>query len=168
MTVPGGTSEPRRRSGNRPVASPHLAGLDLPALRAYREQLRTEEERVSYWRRLVHARLDLIGAGMTGDVLLDVDTLVRVLRDTAAGGARTAMLRVRAAEPLPDLPDLVEVWSVPHDEVSAAGNGRRLREAEEQLTAYRSELHRRIDEATEELMARYRADPRQALSLLRP
>ena len=40
----------------------HLAGMDLAALRAYRHDLQQEEDRVSYWRRLVHARLDLLVA----------------------------------------------------------------------------------------------------------
>jgi hypothetical protein len=41
-----------------------------------------------------------------------------------------------------------------------------LRDAEAALASYRSALHARIDEATEELISRYRADPAAALTLL--
>ena len=39
-----------------------IHALELPALREYRQRLEAEEDRVSYWRRLVHARLDLLAA----------------------------------------------------------------------------------------------------------
>jgi hypothetical protein len=41
-----------------------------------------------------------------------------------------------------------------------------VRTAERQLTTYRRALHERIDEATGELISRYRDDPAQALSIL--
>ncbi len=96
----------QRRTVTEAVASPHLAEVTLPELRTYRERLRAEEERISYWRRLIHARVDLIRAGNLGDTPVDVDALGRVLGDTGTGQARAALHRVRAADPLPDLPDL--------------------------------------------------------------
>ena len=62
---------------------------------------------------------------------------------------------------------LGEMWVTevdPHD--AGADRGRRssgLRTAEHQLTAYRRALHDRIDEATRELILRYRANPLAAL-----
>ena len=38
----------------------HWSELSLDGLRAYRRRLSDEEERVSYWRRLVHARIDVL------------------------------------------------------------------------------------------------------------
>ena len=149
-----------------PESSPHLAGLSLAELRAYRERLRSEEERTSYWRRLVHARIDLIEATGTADGSVPLAALVRALGDTGAGLTRHALHRVRAADPLPDLPALDEVWVVPADEASRADAVRRLREAEAQLTGYRAALHERIDEATAELIVRYRRDPASALLVL--
>lgn len=149
-----------------PEASPHLAGLSLPELRAYRERLRTEEERASYWRRLVHARIDLLEASGTTDGSLSLSDLVRVLGDTGSGQARHALHRVRAADPLPDLPALEEFWIVPVDEAGRAEALRRLTDAEAQLTGYRAALHGRIDEATAELIVRYRLDPSAALAAL--
>lgn len=153
-----------------PGTPPRLADLSLAALRSYRRKLGDEEDRVSYWRRLVHARLDLLEAEASTEGQLSLETLARVLGDTGAGRTRTALVRVRTAEPLPDLPVLEEMWVTEVDaddpeEVAAAVE--RLRVAERQLTSYRNALHRRIDEATEELITRYRADPPSALSALR-
>ena len=85
-----------------------LATLDLPELREYRHRLEAEEDRVSYWRRLVHARLDLLAAEQASDHALTLRDLVRVLGDTGTGQTRQALVRVRAAEPLPELPELTE------------------------------------------------------------
>lgn len=157
----------QRRTVTDAVASPHLAEVDLPGLRAYRERLRAEEERISYWRRLIHARVDLIRAGSLVEGTLDVDALARVLGDTGAGRGRAALHRVHAAEPLPDLPDAEAVWLTPTDEAEVAEALERLDNAERDLTAYRRALHDRIDEATAELIVRYRAEPSLALDVLR-
>ncbi|MBA2954495.1 hypothetical protein GON03_09190 [Nocardioides sp. MAH-18] len=149
-----------------PEPSPYLETLTLAELRVYRERLRTEEERTSYWRRLVHARIDLLEATGTADGSLSLTDLVRVLGDTGNGQGRHALHRVRAAEPLPDLPALAEVWVMPTDDAGRVEAVRRLRDAETQLTGYRAALHRRIDEATAELIVRYRRDPSSALSVL--
>ena len=140
--------------------------LDLPSLRAYRQQLRDEEDRASYWRRLVHARLDLLEAGRSTEGSIALEDLVRVLGDTGSGASRTALLRVRAEEPLPDVPELAQVWQVPstpeETDVVLAG----LRHAEAQLTGYRTALFARIDDATAALVERYRAEPVLALDIL--
>lgn len=162
-----GTTE-RRRSITDPVPSPHLADLTLAELRDYRRRLTEEEDRVSYWRRLAHARIDVLEAEASMDGTLTLDQLVRVLGDTGAGATRTALVSIRAAEPLPELPVLEEMWVTevdPHDaeEVAAALEG--IRSAERQLTDYRRALHERIDEATGELISRYRAEPTLALTI---
>ena len=60
----GAQPSPRdgQRSGGRPVPerSTDFAHLSLTALRAYRRTLTHEESRVSYWRRLIQARLDVL------------------------------------------------------------------------------------------------------------
>ncbi len=156
----------QRRTIKDAVASPHLASVSLEELRDYRERLRTEEERISYWRRLIHARVDLIKAGSLGDSPIDVDALGRVLGDTGTGYVRQALHRVRAADPLPDLPDLAGVWVTPADASDTAEALERLGTAELTLTSYRRALHDRIDEATAELIVRYRSEPRRALDIL--
>lgn len=168
--------------------APRLDELTLPQLRSYRQHLRDEEDRASYWRRVVHARLDLLGAvvdagdgpagpggtGVSGGsggkqaagAAIGLDDLVRVLGDTGSGASRRALLRVRAADPLPELPDLAEVWTLPSSAAEAGAVLERLRAAERQLTAYRSALFGRLDESTAALIARYRADPTAALAVL--
>ena len=146
-----------------------MSELSLTGLRAYRRKLADEEDRVSYWRRLVHARIDVLTAESSGGGQLSLQTLARVLGDTGAGRTRSALVRVRAAEPLPELPVLEEMWVSevdPDDPEAMAEALERLRAAEGQLTSYRKALHVRIDEATAELIRRYREDPSRALTAL--
>ncbi len=159
----------RRRSLGSAVGSPHLADLSLGELRRYRAGLRAEEDRISYWRRLVHARLDSLEAGSPSDGSLTVEQLARVLGNTGSGRARAALMTVRCEEPLPDLPVLFTTWVKevdPHDKVEAAMAARLLRETETTLTDYRRVLHVRSEEAIGELIVRYHADPSSALQVL--
>lgn len=159
----------RRRSVTSTVPSEDLAGLDLAGLRDYRQRLSAEEDKVSYWRRLAHARIDVLEAESHVESHLSFDDLVRVLGDTGTGHSRRALVRVNAAEPLPDLPELTEMWATevdPHDPGKLADALERVRAAERQLTEYRRALHERIDEATRELILRYRANPSAALAAI--
>ena len=159
----------RRRTITNATPSPHLAELSLQDLRSYRQKLTDEEDRVSYWRRLAQARIDILVAESSTDGSLTLDELVRVLGDTGAGAGRRALVRVRSGEALPDLPVLTEMWQSevdPHDPEAVAQAIERLRVAERQLTSYRRGLHERIDEATGELISRYRANPTSALDAL--
>jgi hypothetical protein len=57
----------------------------------------------------------------------------------------------------------------PNDAAAVADALHRLRTAEQQLTEYRKALHSRLDQATKELISRYREDPVSALvALTRP
>lgn len=159
----------RRRPVTDAEASEHLQDLSLEELRAYRQRLTAEEERTSYWRRLVHARLDVLEAESNGAGTLSIDDLVRVLGDTGSGQVRTQLLRIRPADPLPELPALSEMWDNEvdtRDPQAVAAAQERLRAAEGKLTDYRRALHERIDEATAELIVRYRENPSAALSVL--
>jgi hypothetical protein len=165
----GGQPGTRRRTITAPEPSPHLAELSLQQLRGYRERLNLEEEKASYWRRLVHARMDLLEAEAHTEDGLGMDDLVRVLGETGSGQTRHALLRVRPADPLPDLPVLADMWVDdvdPRDPVAVSEALDRLHGAEKQLTEYRHALHERIDEATSELIVRYREDPASALTAL--
>ncbi len=146
--------------------APRLADLDLPRLRAYRQRLRDEEDRASYWRRVVHARLDLLEAGGLTSGAISLEDLVRVLGDTGTGASRGVLLRVEAADALPDLPDLAEVWTTPGTPEETVEATARLRSAERQLTSYRSALFARLDETTAALIERYRARPSAALAVM--
>src|SRR3954463_4357158 len=96
------TADPRRFRV-APERSPEFAHLALEGLRTYRRALTTEEGRVSYWRRIIQARLDLVRVsevtpGPTSDNLRGVFAEARV--DTG----RQALQQVVPVDDLPPLP----------------------------------------------------------------
>ncbi|MET0524687.1 MAG: hypothetical protein ABWZ91_07805 [Nocardioides sp.] len=151
------------------IAARDPQSLSFTELRSYRHRLSAEEDKISYWRRLAHARLDVLSAGANPDGSLSFEDLVRALGDTGTGQTRRFLANVQAAEPLPDLPDLTRMWATevdPHDPDQVADATARINAAVDQLTLYRRALHSRIDEASTELIRRYREDPSLALSIL--
>ncbi len=161
---PGAAASGRRpASARRPaVRVDHLVHLDLDALRDYRQGLITEESRVSYWRRILQARLDALGP--------DPDAASRKLRSVLTShqesSRRLAVLPVHDAAELPPLPDLSALWETVDVEDDDPATLARLATAEAELSAYRRSLHERLDDATSELIARYRDEPALALRAL--
>ena len=150
-----------------PERSPEFAHLSLEGLRAYRRALNTEEGRVSYWRRIIQARLDVVRAGEAGAVR--VDNLRNVLAEARINSGRRVLITVQPLEDIPPLPDLAKLWErepKPEDPDHNEALARDLAGAEIQLSAYRAALHRRIAGATSELIARYREDPSLCLLAL--
>ena len=151
-----------------PLRSAEFGHLTLEALRTYRRALNAEEGRISYWRRIVQARLDLARAveeGRPGDI----DHLRGLLTDARTGPGRGAVMDVGPVDDLPPLPDLPVLWNrspVPGDTEGNAQLVAQLASAETQLSAYRAALHRRIAAATTELIARYREEPTLCLAVL--
>ncbi|HTY72237.1 MAG TPA: hypothetical protein VMI11_07390 [Actinomycetes bacterium] len=174
-------SPARTRAGARPKPqrNPEFAHLTLTALRAYRLSLSREESRVSYWRRLIQARLDVLeaqasdvpGSVAARGIARDSDRVERlrgVLAEVRPVDGRTALLSTSVDDVLP-LPDLEELWSREvhaddEDQVRALRTD--LAVAELQLSAYRGALHRQLGAATAELVARYHEDPQLCLSAL--
>jgi hypothetical protein len=151
-----------------PERSPAFAHLSLDGLRTYRRALSEEEGRVSYWRRIIQARLDLVRAAEGGTVAT-VDNLRGVFAEARVDSGRKALLTLIPADDIPPLPDLVEVWAR-QPRVGAIEHNRRLAhdlsKAEAQLSAYRTALHKRLSAATGELIARYREQPDLCLTAL--
>jgi hypothetical protein len=142
--------------------------MSLSGVRRYRQTLTTEESRVSYWRRILQARLDLVRAVMDGQSP-GVDGVRGLLADGRLGGGRLAMVEITPTDDLPPLPDLAELWLrdvVDGDHRHNQALAHDLAKAERELSAYRAALHRRLAAATGELIARYREDPLQCLSAL--
>ena len=161
----------RRRPPIRSAdSSAELSGLGLAELRAYREALSAEEDKVSYWRRLLHGRIDLLEAQASMADTLSLTDLVRVLGDTGSGRSRRVLMRIPAPVELPEIPDLdalCELWAAdPEDVDEIAELIERLHAKERRLSDYRNALHARIDAATGELIMRYKAEPHAALALL--
>jgi hypothetical protein len=163
---------PNRPTADRfhapPERNPDFAHLSLDGLRQYRSTLSSEESRVSYWRRIIQARLDLVRAADEGGTS-SVEDLRDVFAETRADGARTALITVIPADDMPPLPDLGSLWArepVAGNPVHNAKLAHDLTKAESQLSAYRAALHRRLASATGELIARYREQPELCLSAL--
>ena len=162
----GGPAEGRRPQRGRPAPkrAPELAHLALQALRDYRQELVAEETRVSYWRRILQARLDQVIGSEDHHALL---RLRGVLDDHGESSRRLALLPVVRTEDAAPLPNLAVLW-----ETTPGGSGdhgsmlARLTDAEHELSAYRHSLHERLDAATGELISRYREEPTLALKAL--
>ncbi|MCL8027631.1 RsiG family protein [Nocardioides bruguierae] len=157
-TAPRTASPTAPHAGHTGHPAPADAPLDLHRLRTLRTALREEEERISYWRRLLHARIDLVRAGAGTDGHLTLEQVERALGDTGRGHGREVFLRVRAFDPLPGLPVLRTLWS--SEDVAE------LEVAAEELSVYRTALHERIDALTDALVEHYREDPSRALTVL--
>ena len=140
--------------------------LSLAGLRAYRASLVAEESRVSYWRRLISVRLDVVRAGAPETV--DGPALVALLHEQRGAGGRAAMITILPDDDVPPLPDLGRLWATDPtgDPTRDADLARLLASAEAQLSAYRRSLHRRLSAATAELVRRYTEDPTLCLSAL--
>jgi hypothetical protein len=170
-TIATSVPAPRSRKGApRPVPERRaaLVHLSLEQLREYRTALAAEEGRVSYWRRILQARLDVVRAGtLSRDV--DAAVLRPVLTADWVASARRAMVAVLPDHDVPPLPRLDELWERQVHVDDLAGRAvldADLAAAERQLSTYRTALHAQIEEATGELIARYRESPSLCLSAL--
>jgi len=140
-----------RASTPPPVRDPIYDGHSLTDLRTVRARLVAEETRVSYWRRVIQARLG------------------RVLTDARGAVTRLAYIDVHPVDDLEPLPNLSELWArqvTPDDPVALSSLVADLEAAEVQLSTHRADVHRRIDLVTAELIARYREQPLLALTIL--
>ena len=163
-------ARPKVAASTRPVPErrPEYSHLTLDGQRAYRRALTAEEGRVSYWRRLIQARLDVVA---------DVDAVqdpasherFRSVFAESRAASRQALVGVVPVDDVPPLPDLEALWAQelrPYDLKHTSRLRRDLSHAELQLSAYRAALHRKLSAATQELIARYREDPSLALTAL--
>ena len=156
-----------RKPAPRPAAerTQEHAHLTLDGLRDYRRALTAEESNVSYWRRIIQARLDVVRAGSD----LASENLKPVLTDERIGAGRQALVEVVPVDDIPPLPDLAGLWDRQVDLADAdavAALEADLDEAERQLSDYRAVLHKRLGAATSELIARYRDEPTLCLTAL--
>jgi hypothetical protein len=165
--VPPARDGGRRSNRPAPERSAEFGHLSLDDLREYRRTLTAEEDQVSYWRRIIQARLDVLRAGTLG--LADGEHLRPVLTNDRIAISRTALVAVVPADDIPPLPNLAELWErrvADDDEQGQRELDHDLAVAERQLSEYRAALHRRITDATGELIARYREHPELCLTAL--
>lgn len=149
-----------------PQRVPELSHLDLKRLRTYRRTLLEEELRTSYWRRLIQARRDLLRADST---LGDRIALADALTEQRGTIGRQVILSLHPDGGMPILPHLPELWASGAAGTEPAERAKlfaRLTSAESVLSSYREALHKRLDRATAELVARYHEDPTACLVAL--
>jgi hypothetical protein len=149
----------------RQTAATLLSELSLDDLRILRRHLTDEEGRVSYWRRLFQARLDMLSAGNS----VDTEAVWSVLQDASDAPRRWQALGVHPSDIDTSMPEAQSLWSevidLDDDEQRAAYIDL-LRSMETSLSTNRRALHRQIDAVTGELIIRYRTNPALALTAL--
>ena len=140
--------------------------MTLTRLRTYRRTLLDEELRASYWRRLLQARRDLLRADNAPG---DRAGLTAALTEVRGANTRQVIITLHPDGGMPILPHLPELWASGvdiGDDAERAQLFSRLSSAESVLSSYREALHRRLDRATAELVARYHDDPTQCFVAL--
>ncbi|MEZ5118696.1 MAG: hypothetical protein R2686_02170 [Candidatus Nanopelagicales bacterium] len=142
-----------------------LAELSLDDLRILRHHLSDEESRVSYWRRLFQARLDMLSRGNE----VDTDDVRSALQEVSSAPRRWQALGLHPADIDTSMPEAHSLWSRvvdPDDVEQCAAYTALLQAMERALSTNRRALHRQIDAVTAELIARYRTNPALALTAL--
>ena len=92
-----------------------------------------------------------------------------MLTEQRGSGGRQVILTLHPDGGMPILPHLPDLWASGVDQGSDDERAElftRLASAESVLSSYREALHRRLDRATAELVARYHEDPGQCLVAL--
>src|SRR5688572_20305277 len=103
----GSVEKPTRIAPAPPQRSREFAHLPLAGLRQYRKALAQEESRVSYWRRILQARLDMVRASNGWNA--NIDHLRPVLAETRLGTSRKALIDIVPIQDIPPLPNLEEL-----------------------------------------------------------
>lgn len=142
-----------------------LSDLSLDDLRILRHHLTDEEGRVSYWRRLFEARLDMIRRGDE----VDTEDVRVILQDASDAPRRWQALGLHPADIDTYMPEARALWNrvvdLSDDEQRQTYRDM-LAAMVQSLTRNRQALHQQIDTVTEELIARYRTNPALALTAL--
>ncbi|MFJ8362248.1 AmfC protein [Streptomyces sp. NPDC093984] len=173
-------ADPSPSSPSRAYPQEHsLSGLGLPELRALRRDAQRDEADLSYVRRLLQGRIDILRAELArrgGGAALDgvMERLPEILRDPPArqrSSARHVTLgtphgeeyRRLAAEMLAEV-ELSDLQARTDEELGA-GMGRLVR-YEQQVSRRRQELQRTADDCSAEIARRYREGEAQVDDLL--
>ncbi|MFC9947037.1 RsiG family protein [Streptomyces pratensis] len=183
VQLPGAVSVPGQTGGGAVEAlasvrpQPEFGGLRLPELRTQRRDAQRDEADLSYVRRLVQGRIDILRAELARRVDPEspvVDRLSEILADTPSvhrSSARHVTLttprsdeyRQLAAETLAEvgLSDL----DARTDEELLTAMGRLVR-YEQQVSRRRHRLQRTVDDCSAEIARRYRDGEAQVEDLL--
>lgn len=153
-----------------------LADLDVDEVRQRRDTATDVEAQISYYRRLLHGRMDLLDfeqrrrRGEEGRTILEA--LPDILAKGMVLGTEPALKHIETMPPLPSVTGrrlidkimddgvLANLPELTDEEVSEAIE--RLREVETQLSGQRRQLHQVIDTLQDEMVSRYRSEQGEA------
>lgn len=129
-----------------------VAELDLPALRAERDELREREAGLSYTRRILQAQLDIVRAHVDGEGgPFDIAAILGEEPGTGGGETRAVLVSAPADVTVPGLPDLE---SLDGDALTALASD--LQEREQGVSEERRTVLDRLDALQDEVVRRYR------------
>jgi hypothetical protein len=153
-----------------------LAELDLDEVRRRRDTATDVEAQISYYRRLLHGRMDLLDFEQRRRRGEDGRTILEALPDILAKGmvlgTEPALKHIETMPPLPSVTGrrlidkimddgvLANLPELTDEEVSEAIE--RLREVETELSGQRRQLHQVIDTLQDEMVSRYRSEQGEA------
>ncbi|MER6158294.1 AmfC protein [Streptomyces sp. NPDC001868] len=187
---PGVRRPPVQRTDSGPLPPPDqaehdLSRLRLPELRALRRDAQRDEADLSYLRRLLQGRIDILRAelarrggaadpGAPGEPSALVDRLSAILTDAPARHRSSARhvtvgtpygeeFRLLAAEMLDEV-ELSDLQARTDDELTAGLA--RLVHHEQQISSRRQRLQRTADDCSAEIARRYREGEAQVDDLL--
>lgn len=148
-----------------------LDELDLAELRRRRDTAEDVESQISYYRRLLHGRMDLLNFELRRRAGEEERTLLEALPEILASGMVLGKEpNLRHIETMPPIPSktgrrlidrimddgvLTQLPDLSEDEIREALE--RLREVETTLSEQRRELHSVIDALQDEIVDRYRS-----------
>ncbi|HUG09219.1 MAG TPA: aerial mycelium formation protein [Acidimicrobiia bacterium] len=153
-----------------------LSELDLAEVRRRRDTATDVEAQISYYRRLLHGRMDLLDFEQRRRRGEEERSILEALPDILAKGmvlgTEPALKHIETMPPLPSVTGrrlidkimddgvLASLPELADDEIFEAIE--RLREVETQLSGQRRELHQVIDTLQDEMVSRYRSQQDEA------
>lgn len=148
-----------------------LSNLDLDELRRRRVTAEDVEAQISYYRRLLHGRMDLLDFEQRRrrgeEERSIIDALPEILAKGMILGTEPTLKHIETMPPLPSVTGrrlidkimddgvLTSLPELTDEEIAEALE--RLREVESELSVQRRQLHQVIDTLQEEMVSRYRS-----------
>ncbi|MEU6330411.1 ABC transporter substrate-binding protein [Streptomyces sp. NPDC047049] len=168
---------PQQRDRCRPAAAPELSGLGLPELRVVRRDSQQEEADLSYLRRLLQGRIDILRAEIARrsaqhsplldrlpEILTDLPSRHRSSARHVTVGTPHSEENRRLAEEILGEVELSDLTARTDQELQEA-MGRLIR-YEQQVSRRRQSLQRTADDCSAEIARRYREGEAQVDDLL--
>lgn len=171
-------SDKRRRIDTvlEPEYLEQLSDLDLAEVRSRRDTAEDVEAQISYYRRILHGRMDLLDFERRRRSGEEERTILEALPDILASGmilgSEPNLRHIETMPPLPSVTGRRLIDKIMDDGVLASlpeladeelGEAmERLREVENQLSGQRRQLHEVIDTLQQEIVSRYRSQQDEA------